>query len=351
MSALEDSRLPMPAWNCNAARCSPTSRRSGAREPVFATERAGRSFLRFYGTFWSASHYPPPQCLLLDGQGTRGLLAPVQIGVTDASQNSPHHLRPAIADIHRVMGTRPALQRGGIVWVSVPWRDRQTRLLAIAHAPQDARLWGEDDKDSQAALACLLDPGRVDDYRQVLGVPVFQRLSLFDTDGQRLLGDAADASDAGTSWKAGLAGLQFRMRSERGWLAVYHVSWRQVFQHPQGPLLGATVVALLLALGGTLLLRAYRRSVIEPLRSNHARLLEARPSAAPSWTTRRSGCACCAVPMAMCCWTTPSPAAGWAKTTTAEAGMALGGAACWPLEAPRSAMGWPTPRPKAATCW
>ncbi|MFB8831656.1 hypothetical protein ACE0DR_25775 [Azotobacter sp. CWF10] len=64
------------------------------------------------------------------------------------------------------------------------------------------------------------------------------------------------------------------MRSERGWLAVYHVSWRQVFQHPQGPLLGATVVALLLALGGTLVLRAYRRSVIEPLRSNHARLLE-----------------------------------------------------------------------------
>jgi two-component system capsular synthesis sensor histidine kinase RcsC len=158
--------------------------------------------------------------------------------------------------------------------VGVPWRDRQTWLLAIAHAPQDARLWGEDDKDSQAALACLLDPGRVDDYRQVLGVPVFQRLSLFDADGQRLLGDAADASDAGTSWQAGLAGLQFRMRSERGWLAVYHVSWRQVFQHPQGPLLGATVVALLLALGGTLVLRAYRRSVIEPLRSNHARLLE-----------------------------------------------------------------------------
>ncbi|AWB77167.1 sensor histidine kinase [Stenotrophomonas maltophilia] len=234
----------------------------------------GDRFLRFYGTFWSASRYPPPQCLLVDGQGTRGLLAPVQIAGTDASQNSPHHLRPAIADIHRVLGTRPAVQRGGIVWVGVPWRDRQTWLLAIAHAPQDARLWGEDDKDSQAALACLLDPGRVDDYRQVLGVPVFQRLSLFDANGQRLLGDAADASEAGTSWQAGLAGLQFRMRSERGWLAVYHVGWRQVFQHPQGPLLGATVVALLLALGGTLVLRAYRRSVIEPLRSNHARLLE-----------------------------------------------------------------------------
>ena len=34
------------------------------------------------------------------------------------------------------------------------------------------------------------------------------------------------------------------------------------------------MAALLLALGGTLLLRAYRRSVIEPLRSHHARLLE-----------------------------------------------------------------------------
>ncbi|WP_414492632.1 ATP-binding protein [Stenotrophomonas maltophilia] len=234
----------------------------------------GDRFLRFYGTFWSASHFPPPQCLLVDGQGTRGLLAPVQMAGADASQNSPHHLRPAISDIHRVLATQPALQRGGIIWVDVPWRDGQTRLLAIAHAPQDARLWGEPSDGSLAALACLLDPARVDDYRQVLGVPVFRRLSLFDASGQRLLGDAADASDAGTSWQAGLDGMQFRMRSERGWLAVYHVGWRQVFQHPQGPLLGATVVALLLALGGTLVLRAYRRSVIEPLRSNHARLLE-----------------------------------------------------------------------------
>ena len=102
----------------------------------------GNRFLRFYGTFWSASRYPPPQCLLVNGQGTRGLLAPVQVGRHDAGQNSPHHLRPAIADIHRALATRPALRRGGIAWVSVPWRDRQTRLLAIAHAPQDARLWG-----------------------------------------------------------------------------------------------------------------------------------------------------------------------------------------------------------------
>ena len=42
---------------------------------------------------------------------------------------------------------------------------------------------------------------------------------------------------------------------------------------------------------------------------------------------------------------------GISLAQTAEAGMALGGAACWPLEAPRSAMGWPAPRPKAATCW
>ncbi|ACF50441.1 hybrid sensor histidine kinase/response regulator [Stenotrophomonas maltophilia] len=244
----------------------------GTRSP--APTELGDRFLRFYGSFWSASHYPPPQCLLVDGQGTRGLLAPVQMTGADASQNSPHHLRPAIADIHRVLGAQPSLQRGGIAWVAVPWRDRQTRLLAIAHAPQDARLWGQTEEGSLAALACLLDPGRVDDYRQVLGVPVFQRLSLFDASGRRLLGDGADISDAGTSWQAGLDGLRFLMRSERGWLAVYHVSWRQIFQHPQGPLLGAVLVALLLALGGTLVLRAYRRSVIEPLRSNHARLLE-----------------------------------------------------------------------------
>ncbi|WP_414496044.1 ATP-binding protein [Stenotrophomonas maltophilia] len=234
----------------------------------------GDRFLRFYGTFWSASHFPPPQCLLVDGRGTRGLLAPVQMAGADASENSPHHLRPAITDIHRAMTTQAPLQRGGIIWVSVPWRDGQTRLLANAHAPQDARLWGEASDGSLAAVACLLDPTRVDDYRQVLGIAVFQRLSLFDASGRRLLGDAADASTASASWQAGVDGLQFRMRSDRGWLAVYHVGWSQIFQHPQGPLLGATLVALMLALGGTLVLRAYRRSVIEPLRSNHARLLE-----------------------------------------------------------------------------
>lgn len=234
----------------------------------------GDRFLRFYGTFWSASHFPPPQCLLVDGQDTRGLLAPMQMTDTDLSPNSPHHLRPQIGDIHRALIDQPALQHGGIAWMPVPWRDGQTRLLAVAHAPQDARLWSDDDDGSLAALACLLDPSRVDDYQQVLGVPVFQRLSLFDPGGQRLLGDAADASDAGTSWQANAHGLRFRMRSERGWLAVYHVGWQQIFQHPQGPLLGATLVALLLALGGTLVLRAYRQSVIEPLRSNHERLLE-----------------------------------------------------------------------------
>ena len=233
----------------------------------------GDRFLRFYGTFWSASRYPPPQCLLVDGQGARGLLAPVQVSGTDAGQSSPHHLRPAITAIHQALRTQAVLQRGGIAWTAVPWRDRQTRLLAIAHAPQDARLWGERSDGSLAALACLLDPARVDDYRQVLGVPVFQRLSLFDADGRHLLGNAADATDAGTSWRAGKGGLKFYMRNDH-WLAVYHVSWRQVLQHPRGPLLGAAMVALLLAMGGTLVLRAYRRSVIEPLRNNHARLLE-----------------------------------------------------------------------------
>lgn len=234
----------------------------------------GDRFLRFYGAFWSASRYPPPQCLLVDGQGQRGLLAPVQLSGSDASLSSPHHLQPALAVIHQVLRERPAVLRGSVVWTPVSWRDGQTRLLAIAHAPQDARLWGQRSEDSMAALACLFDPARVDDYRQVLGTPVFERLSLFDGNGRLLLGDAADASRAGTSWRAGADGLLFRMRSEGGWLAVYHVGWQQVFQHPRGPLLGSVLVALLLAIGGALLLRAYRRSVIEPLRSNHARLLE-----------------------------------------------------------------------------
>ena len=234
----------------------------------------GDRFLRFYGAFWAASRYPPPQCLLVDGQGQRGLLAPIQGAAGEAGQSSPHHLQPALASIHQVLRERPTLRSGGIIWTPVPWRDDKTRLLAVAHAPQDARLWGEPGDDSLAALACLLDPARVNDYQQVLGTPVFNSLSLFDGNQRLLLGDAADASSAGTSWSAGLDGLVFRMRSERGWLAVYHVGWQQVFQHPRGPLLGSMVVALLLALGGSLVLRTYRRSVIEPLRSNHARLLE-----------------------------------------------------------------------------
>lgn len=198
----------------------------------------GDRFLRFYGTFWSASHYPPPQCLLVDGSGTRGLLAPVQMSDADASQNSPHHLRPTIAEIHRAMEIQPILKRGGIVWLAVPWRDRRTRLLAIAHAPQDARLWGEAEEGSLGALACMLDPGRIDDYRQVLGVPVFQRLSLFDPDGRRLLGEDAELGGTGDTWQAGRDGLRFSMRSERGWHAVYQVGWRQLWQNPQGPILG-----------------------------------------------------------------------------------------------------------------
>ncbi|MDH6332002.1 two-component system capsular synthesis sensor histidine kinase RcsC [Stenotrophomonas sp. 1278] len=239
-----------------------------------AADELGDRFLRFYGAFWAASRFPPPQCLLVDGQGRRGLLAPIQTTRGDPGQSSPHHLHPALAAIHQVLRERPALRRGSVVWTPVAWREGQTRLLAIAHAPQDARLWGENEDESLAAVACLLDPGRVDDYRQVMGTPVFERMSLFDGNGRLLLGDASDASRAATSWRAGLDGLLFRMRSEHGWLAVYHVGWQQVFQHPRGPLLGSMVVALLLATGGVLILRAYRRSVIEPLRRNHARLLE-----------------------------------------------------------------------------
>ncbi len=239
-----------------------------------APAELGDRFLRFHGAFWAASRFPPPQCLLVDGLGQRGLLAPLQTSASDAGQSSPHHLQPALAAIHQVLRERPALRRGNIIWAPVAWRDGQTRLLTIAHAPQDARLWGERSEDSLAALACLLDPGRVDDYRQVMGTAVFERLSLFDGGGRLLLGDADDARRNGPAWQAGRDGLVFRMHSERGWLAVYHVGWQQVFQHPRGPLLGSVAVALLLAIGGVLILRAYRRSVIEPLRRNHARLLE-----------------------------------------------------------------------------
>lgn len=234
----------------------------------------GDRFLRFYGTFWATSHYPPPQCLLVDGQGLRALLAPLQETADDAAQLSPHHLEPLLLSIHQAVRERPTLRSGGITWTPVRWRDEETRLLAVVHAPQDARLWGEPSDDSLAALGCLLDPARVNDYQQVLGTPVFDSLSLFDDSQRLLLGDAADASATGTSWSAGLDGLVFHMRTERGWLAVYHVGWQQVFHNPRAPLLGSMVVALLLALSGSLVLHTYRRTVIEPLRSNQARLLE-----------------------------------------------------------------------------
>ena len=75
---------------------------------------------------------------LVDGQGRRGLLAPIQMSLRDAGQSSPHHLHPALAAIHQVLRERPALRRGSVVWTPVAWREGQTRLLAIAHAPQDA---------------------------------------------------------------------------------------------------------------------------------------------------------------------------------------------------------------------
>ena len=111
------------------------------------------------------------------------------------------------------------------------------------------------------------------------------------------------------------------------------------------------MAALLLALGGTLLLRAYRRSVIEPLRSHHARLLESEafsrtiPDNAPiglCLLRRDDGTVLLDNALARRWLGEDHHAGGW---------HGPGGKACWPLAAPPSATDWPTPRLRTATCW
>jgi two-component system capsular synthesis sensor histidine kinase RcsC len=122
--------------------------------------------------------------------------------------------------------------------------------------------------------ACLLGAGGVDEHGLDLGAPFFEKLSLFGRHGELLIGEASDAYSGGAGWRAGPGGIAFRMRSEHGWQAVYHVGWSQMLQHPGGLLLGSVAVALLLAAVGGCLVRGYRRSVVDPPRQGHARLLE-----------------------------------------------------------------------------
>lgn len=232
-------------------------------------------FLRFYGSFWAESSYVAPQCMLVDGAGRSGILVPVTGNSADRLQGSPSQLEAAVTRIHRTVVNRPQLKEGQILWVPIPWLDGQSRLLAISYAPQDKRLWAMESDEAFPSASCLLDTGRVDDFREALGRSTFSSLSLFDAEGTRLFGLAEDTPRPGASaLGVDRRGLVYRVHNDRQWIGVYHIAWGQLVGQARAPLLASAIVALLLAAGGVILLGTYRRSVVEPMRLNQTKLLE-----------------------------------------------------------------------------
>ncbi|MFB8831655.1 hypothetical protein ACE0DR_25770 [Azotobacter sp. CWF10] len=119
-------------------------------------------------SFWSASRYPPPQCLLVDGQAHAGCWHRYRSSV-------PMRARTARITCARRSPTSTAhWVRGPRCSAAASPRKRAVARpadLAASPSPTPRRMRARGvrtGKDSQAALACLLDPARVDDYRQVL---------------------------------------------------------------------------------------------------------------------------------------------------------------------------------------
>ena len=232
----------------------------------------GMRFSSFYGTFWAESHYPSPRCLLVSGDGSAGVLVPLTVDEIDPVRPSPTALQAALGPIHQA-ATSVALQRGDVRWFQRDIGAGQRRLLAVAQAPQDSQAWDDASATAMPAIACLLDVSRLDDHRQVLGEPIYDALSIIAPDGRTVHGPPVPDSD-GAQRRFTAAGVEYRMRSNEGWQVAYRVGWSRVLSHPRGPLIASAVAALLLSLGGVLVLRSYRRSVLVPLRANHERLLE-----------------------------------------------------------------------------
>ena len=233
----------------------------------------GNRFASFYGAFWAESRYPSPRCMLVNGHGNAGLLVPLTVDDIEPVRPSTTALQPLLGYVHAVAASS-SLQRGDVRWFARELRDGRRRMLAIMQAPQDAAAWADTDARAGApAIACLLDVGRLDDHRQVLGEPIYDQLTILAPDGRTVYG--TEPLPAGTQARQFTGqGLIYRMRTADGWRAIYQVHWSRVFGHPRGPLIGSVIAALLLALGGMLVLRSYRRSVLLPLRANHERLLE-----------------------------------------------------------------------------
>ncbi|WP_312237110.1 ATP-binding protein [Stenotrophomonas sp.] len=269
-------RRPLPASATDAAvpeqAYIPFSVLHDGAAPPASASTLGMRFSGFYGAFWAESRYPSPRCLLVSGDGTAGLLVPLTVDDIDPVRPSTASLQAVLQYIHQVAAS-VSLQRGDVRWFERRMDDGNTRVLSIAQAPQDINAWGEADGGAMPAIACLLDVSRLDDHRQILGEAIYDQLTLIDPNGRRVHGPRVDG-ERGAQRRFTGDGLVYRMRTGDGWQAIYQVRWARVLSHPRGPLIGSVIAALLLALGGVLVLRGYRRAVLVPLRANHERLLE-----------------------------------------------------------------------------
>ncbi|MEN5070156.1 ATP-binding protein [Stenotrophomonas sp. TWI1183] len=268
-----DSKRPTPRFldaSPYPAAFSPFSVVSSTGSPPSpAATELGRAFSGFYGSFWSDSRYPSPRCLLLDGTGTMAALVPHALPISGSDNTADPTLRRMMGIIHAEASiTSP--QNGGMGWHRRDLADGSRWLLSVMRSPQDAALWAN---GGTPAISCMLDVSRIDDHQQVLGEPIYDRLSILAPDGRLLYGPEVDGG-GGQSRHYSAGSITYRMRDAEGWQAVYQVGWARVLLHQRWPLIGGVIAAILLALGGIVALRSYRRSVLVPLRRNQERLQE-----------------------------------------------------------------------------
>lgn len=240
--------------------------------PAASAWTLGTRLANFYGAFWADSRFPSPRCLLVNGEGTIGLLVPWTVDDVDAASASAAPMQPVVGYVHGIAGSA-SLQRGDIHWFPRVLRPGDRRMLSIGQSPHDAAAWNDPDNAAAPAIGCLLDVDGLDDHRHVLGEPIYDTLSIINPQGRLMYGPAVDAAEHRPR-RFARDGLVYRMRAPSGWEAEYRVAWSRVLSQPRGPLIGSVIAAVLLALGGILVLRGYRRSVLVPLREHHERLLE-----------------------------------------------------------------------------
>ncbi len=233
------------------------------------------SFIDFYRDFWSQSRYRPSQCLLVNGAGTHGVLAPSKYSPQYQKRGTPTQLRSALGRIHQAVLSRPRLKAGYVAWTEEPWIDGQVRFVAVTSAPEDAAHWGEGAEITVPAIACLMETNGLLADLSASGSSEFSQFSLFTPAGTRLIGDSSVAHN-GPSKLFGLRGLELRMQGRGGWTAVYTVSLQQLLLIDRGTLLAGGLLASAVGVAGALLLRTRRTIILEQLRAHDERLLESQ---------------------------------------------------------------------------